>query len=49
MSVLGELVRPARGPIGIRFDVIGNIWAEVELGSPYEAKSFNLIFKKILM
>ena len=34
ISVLGELVRSGRGAIGIIFDDIINIMAEVVLGSP---------------
>ena len=48
MRVLAELVGPARGPIGIIFEVIGNIRAEIELGSPYVAKRFSFIFTVIL-
>ena len=48
IRVLGELVGSARGPIGIIFEDNGNIRAEIELGSPYEAKRFSFIFRIIV-
>ena len=45
---LGEHVGSARGPIGIIFEDIGNIRAEIELASPYETKRFSFVFRIIL-
>ena len=48
IRVLGEIVGSARGPIDIVFEDIGNMRAELELASPYEAKRFSFIFRIIL-
>ena len=48
ISELREHIGFARGPVGIIFDDIGNLAAEVELGCQYEAQRFYFSFWEIL-